>query len=86
MGGYDGDRFLNDVNIYDHETKTIEKKTPSQLAFLSRGNVVKLGDGICQALVKDEKSQVHLVRYSHGTVIDEENLGKEWEEDTWWGN
>ena len=42
MGGYDGDRYLNDVIVYDHKTKKIEKKTPSQLAFLSRGNVVKL--------------------------------------------
>ena len=47
MGGYNGDRYLNDVNVYDHETKKIEKKTPSQLAFLSRGNVVKLKDNIC---------------------------------------
>ena len=80
MGGYDGDRYLNDVNVYDHETKEIEKKTPSEIAFLSRGNVVKLGDNICQALVKDEESQVHLVRYSNGTVIKEENLGKEWDD------
>ena len=47
MGGHDGESYLNDVHVYQHKTKTIEKKSPSPLAFMSRGNVVKLQEGMC---------------------------------------